>query len=125
MNKIEKMPVTEPPDETAPKAHDKPAGPSAVPPPPSKWLFAAVLVVVALVLGYGALGHWRTDAAAAETQREAIDFGHHAIEDQDVVAASPRQFEAFTAITRAIDLHAARVEFGQNMGRRVIIVLDD
>ncbi|MGA2289192.1 efflux RND transporter periplasmic adaptor subunit [Bradyrhizobium sp.] len=74
MNKIEKMPVTEPPDETAPKAHDKPAGPSAVPPPPSKWLFAAVLVVVALVLGYGALGHWRTDAAAAETQREAIDF---------------------------------------------------
>jgi HlyD family secretion protein len=74
MNKLEKLHVTEPGDAAAPKAHGKSAAASALPPPPSKWLLAGVLVIVTLVLAFGALGHWRTDVAAAETQREAIEF---------------------------------------------------
>jgi RND family efflux transporter MFP subunit len=44
------------------------------PTPPSKSLFAIVLVLVGAVLAYGAYGHWQTNAAAEATQREAIDF---------------------------------------------------
>jgi len=74
MNKIEKVPATKPDDATATEAQHRSAGPSTVPPPPSKWLFVAVLAVAALVLAFGAFGHWHTAVAAEETQREAIDF---------------------------------------------------
>ena len=50
---------------------DKPAAP---PRPPSKSLFAIVFLLVAAVLVYGAYGHWQTNAAAAATQQDAIDF---------------------------------------------------
>jgi RND family efflux transporter MFP subunit len=45
-----------------------------VPPPPSRRIFVTVGMIVACVLGFGAYGHWRTNAAAAATQQEAIDF---------------------------------------------------
>ncbi len=44
------------------------------PPPPSKWLFLTVLLLAAAILAYGAYGHWQTNAAAEETQKDAIDF---------------------------------------------------
>jgi RND family efflux transporter MFP subunit len=74
MNKIEKVPATKTDDATATEAQHRSAGPSTVPPPPSKWLFVGVLAIAALVLAFGAFGHWRTAVAAEETQREAIDF---------------------------------------------------
>jgi RND family efflux transporter MFP subunit len=48
--------------------------PASAPPPPSRRIFVVVGMIVACVLGYGAYGHWRTNAAAAATQQEAIDF---------------------------------------------------
>jgi HlyD family secretion protein len=49
--------------------------PSAEPsPPPSKRLLAVVLLVAGGVLAFGAYGHWKTNAAAEATQRDAIDF---------------------------------------------------
>jgi RND family efflux transporter MFP subunit len=58
--------VNEPVHHTEP-----PATPAA---PPSKWLLGAVLLVGGGVLTFGAYGHWQTNAAAAETQQEAVDF---------------------------------------------------
>jgi HlyD family secretion protein len=74
MNKIEKVHVTKLDEATAPDAHGGPVEPPTIPPPPSRWLLAGVVVLATLVLAFGGYGHWRTDAAAAETQREAIDF---------------------------------------------------
>jgi HlyD family secretion protein len=75
MSTIEQARVTK--IDRAPAAH--PPGhhtePSAAPPkPPSKRLLAVVLLVAAAVLMFGAYGHWQTNAAAEETQHEAIDF---------------------------------------------------
>jgi HlyD family secretion protein len=47
---------------------------AAPPPPPSKRIFVIVFLIVAGVLVYGAYGHWQTNAAAAATQQDAIDF---------------------------------------------------
>jgi HlyD family secretion protein len=47
---------------------------AAPPPPPSKRIFVIVFLIVAGVLAYGAYGHWQTNAAAAATQQDAIDF---------------------------------------------------
>jgi HlyD family secretion protein len=43
------------------------------PAPPSPKLFWIIVAVVAVVLGVGAFGHWRTDAAAKETQDETTN----------------------------------------------------
>jgi HlyD family secretion protein len=53
---------------------DNPATSLSVPQPPSRWLLAAVLLIVAGTLAFGAYGHWQTNAAAEETQRSAVDF---------------------------------------------------
>jgi HlyD family secretion protein len=91
MNKIEKEPVhrelvKEPAHREVVPYTGNPAGAgnaghdgthgkaAAVPPPPSKWILVVVLVIAAAVLAYGAWGHWQTNAAAENTQREAIDF---------------------------------------------------
>jgi len=83
MNKLEKVdqaqtedPATIPADRIPAHGHGGADGhsPAAVPPPPSKRLLFGVLVIVAGVLAYGAYGHWRTDAAAEETQHETMAF---------------------------------------------------
>jgi len=78
MNKLENIDQTPTGEATAAPVHGpERAGepsPAAVPPPPSKWLLFGVLFIVAGVLAYGAYGHWRTDAAAEETQRETIAY---------------------------------------------------
>jgi HlyD family secretion protein len=61
----------------APAANEAGHGPapSAAPsPPPSKRLLAAVVLIAAGVLTFGAYGHWQTNAAAEATQRDMIDF---------------------------------------------------
>jgi HlyD family secretion protein len=73
MNTIEKQPGPQAGEATPANDHDH-GKPRAVPPPPSKWLFVGALVAVACALALGAYGHWRTNAAAEQTQREAIDF---------------------------------------------------
>jgi HlyD family secretion protein len=45
-----------------------------IPPMPSKRLFIAVFLVLALAIGYGVYAHWRQNADAAETQEKAINF---------------------------------------------------
>jgi HlyD family secretion protein len=60
-----------PDDRTSPR---QPTEASQAEPPPSKRLFLVVLLIAGGVLGVGTYGHWRTDAAAAVTQRETIDF---------------------------------------------------
>jgi RND family efflux transporter MFP subunit len=51
-----------------------PRNQSAVPPPPRKRVALFVLVPVVALLGLGGYLHWRTYAAAAETQRQQRDF---------------------------------------------------
>jgi HlyD family secretion protein len=58
----------------APNLQHNPATHLSVPKPPSRWLLVGVLLVVAGVLAFGAYGHWQTNAAAEETQRDAVDF---------------------------------------------------
>ena len=41
---------------------------------PSKKIFLYVGLVVALLVGYGTFGHWRTSSQAAETQDETVNF---------------------------------------------------
>ena len=50
------------------------ASPAPPPKPPAKRIFLLVLLIAVCVLGYGAYGHWRTNAAAATTQQEQINF---------------------------------------------------
>ena len=64
--------VYEPGDADAPGRGSEQSG--SPPRPPSKGIFAIVFLIVAGVLAYGAYGHWRTNAAAATTQQEAIDY---------------------------------------------------
>ncbi|WP_375457166.1 efflux RND transporter periplasmic adaptor subunit [uncultured Methylobacterium sp.] len=47
---------------------------SDIPPPPGKAPFLMVGLVAAGLLGWGGYGHWKQDAAAAETQRKAKEF---------------------------------------------------
>jgi HlyD family secretion protein len=61
-------------DAGAANLQHNPAPHLLVPKAPSRWLPVGVLLVVAGVLAFGAYGHWRTNAAAEETQRDAIDF---------------------------------------------------
>jgi HlyD family secretion protein len=74
MNSIEEDRVNN--AKQAPTLHqpDHRTEPSSVPRPPSRWLLMPILLVTGGVLGFGAYGHWQTNAAAAETQRDAVDF---------------------------------------------------
>ncbi len=44
-------------------------GPDAKPRMPSRWIFAGVVLVLALALAFGVYRHWQQDAAAAATQQ--------------------------------------------------------
>ena len=62
-------------------AHNAPASsphdgkkPGDVPPMPSRWMFAIVILGAACLLGYGGYKHWALDHEAAVTQKETIDF---------------------------------------------------
>jgi HlyD family secretion protein len=46
----------------------------APPPPPSKWILGTVVLLAAGVLLFGTYGHWRTSAAAKETQQDQMDY---------------------------------------------------
>ncbi|GLS46311.1 hemolysin D [Methylobacterium brachythecii] len=52
---------------------DQPASDKDIPPPPGKGLFVLVALVAVGLLGWGGYGHWRRDAAAAESQRKVIE----------------------------------------------------
>jgi HlyD family secretion protein len=54
--------------------HRREEQPQSPPPPPSRWIFVLVLLAAAGLVGFGSYGHWQTNAAAEETQRDAIDF---------------------------------------------------
>ena len=80
--------------------HDKNAD-KQVPPPPRRRVLLYVGIPLALLLAWGAFGHWRTHAAAAETARQERDFVPEVrvatakSEDAPVQLTLPGQTEAF------------------------------
>jgi HlyD family secretion protein len=76
-------------------------GQKQVPSPPRKRVMLYVGVPLALLLAWGAFGHWRTHEAAAETRRQQQDFVPEVrvataqVEDAPIDLALPGQTEAF------------------------------
>jgi RND family efflux transporter MFP subunit len=70
INHVDKTPVVY--DVSAHGHRSTPA--ASAPPPPSRRILVVVLLMVTCVLAYGAYGHWRTNAAAAATQQEAVNY---------------------------------------------------
>jgi HlyD family secretion protein len=74
MSATEPLPVKA--AEHAPATTEQHGGkPSEGPPaPPSKKLLLTVFLIAAAVLAYGGYGHWQTNAAAEQTQADAVNF---------------------------------------------------
>lgn len=92
-------------DDTGTDAVDPRREPASPPPPPRKRVYVFVLLFVAALLGYGGLGHWRTDQRAAEAQQEAVDFVPEVqtitakVSEEPVKLTLPGQTEAFDQAT--------------------------
>jgi HlyD family secretion protein len=72
------------------------------PSPPSRWVFFSVLLAAAGLIGLGSYGHWQTNAAAEETQRDTASFipavrvGNVKLLSDPVESTLPGQTEAFS-----------------------------
>ena len=103
-----------------------------VPPTPRKGIFVVALLLVALLLGYGAFRHWETSRAADETQQETANYVPEVqtitakAEDQPYPLTLPGQTEPFDTATiypRATGYIAERkVDIGSRVKKGDLLV---